>query len=161
VERPVKHGPPGTVAGARLLEASLAFDGLTAEIIADNRHLPPTLMKLAFKCWPGSVVRRLGCHSGAGLPEGARYRMGAMEYEVHDGVGMLLDRSAFAGSTTHLNRMVPVLRDVVGIPLAQAVRMVTLTPARIIGVDRQKGSIEVGKDADLAVFDDGFTARAW
>jgi len=152
----VRQGPwraPG------LLEASLVFEGLTAEIIADNRHLPPTLMKLAFKCLgPDRLCAVSDASSGAGFPEGARYRMGQMEYEVHDGVGMLLDRSAFAGSTTLLNRMAPVLRDVVGIPLAQAVRMVTLTPARIIGVEQQKGSIEAGKDADLAVFDDDFTA---
>jgi N-acetylglucosamine-6-phosphate deacetylase len=50
------------------------------------------------------------------------------------------------------------LREVAGNPPAQAVRMVTLTPVRIIGVDRWKGSIEAGKDADIAVFDDDFTA---
>jgi N-acetylglucosamine-6-phosphate deacetylase len=151
----VREGPwrkPG------VLEAALTFDGLTAEIIADNRHLPPTLMRLAFKCLgPDRLCAVSDASSGAGLPEGARYQMGRMEYEVHDGVGMLLDRSAFAGSTTLLNRMVPVLRDVAGIPLAEAVRMVTLTPARIIGVHDRKGSIAPGKDADLAVFDDDFT----
>jgi N-acetylglucosamine-6-phosphate deacetylase len=151
----VRQGPwraPG------LLEASLVFEGLTAEIIADNRHLPPTLMRLAFKCLgPDRLCAVSDASSGAGLPEGARYRMGEMEYEVRDGVGMLLDGSAFAGSTTLLNRMPPVLRDAVGIPLAEAVRMVTFTPARIIGVDKCKGSIEPGKDADLAVFDDDFT----
>jgi N-acetylglucosamine-6-phosphate deacetylase len=152
----IRQGPwraPG------LLEASLVFDGLTAEIIADNRHLPPTLMKLAYKCLgPDRLCAVSDAGSGAGFPEGARYRMGELEYEVHDGVGMLLDGSAFAGSTTLLNRMAPVLRDAVGIPLAEAVRMVTLTPARIIGADGRKGSIEPGKDADLAVFDDDFTA---
>jgi N-acetylglucosamine-6-phosphate deacetylase len=71
---------------------------------------------------------------------------------------MLFDGSAFAGSTTLLNRMVPVLRDAAGVPLAQAVRMVTLTPARIIGFDRSKGSLEAGKDADIAVFDEDFSA---
>jgi N-acetylglucosamine-6-phosphate deacetylase len=151
----VRRGPwrvPG------LLEAALVYEGLTAEIIADNRHLPPTLMKLAFKCLgPDRLCAVSDASSGAGFPEGVRYRMGRLEYEVHDGVGMLLDRSAFAGSITLLNQMVPVLRDVADIPLAQAVRMVTLTPARIIGVDRRKGSIEAGKDADLAVFDDDFT----
>jgi N-acetylglucosamine-6-phosphate deacetylase len=152
----IRRGPWRT---AGLLEASLAFEGLTAEIIADNRHLPPTLMRLAFKCLgPDRLCAVSDASSGAGLLEGARYRMGEMEYEVHDGVGMLLDRSAFAGSTTLLNRMAPVLRDVVGIPLAEAVRMVTLTPARIIGADGHKGSIAPGKDADLAVFEDDFTA---
>jgi N-acetylglucosamine-6-phosphate deacetylase len=152
----IRRGPwrvPG------LLEASLASDELTAEIIADNRHLPPTLMKLAFKCLgPDRLCAVSDASSGAGFPDGTRYRMGPLEYEVHDGVGMLLDHSAFAGSTTLLNRMVPVLRDAVGIPLAQAVRMVTRTPARIIGVDRRKGSLEAGKDADITIFDDDFTA---
>jgi N-acetylglucosamine-6-phosphate deacetylase len=152
----VREGPwrkPG------LLEATLVFDELTAEMIADNKHLPPTLMKLAYKC---KGVDRLcvisDATSGAGLPEGARFRMGEMEYEVHDGVGMLLDRTAFAGSTTLVNQMMPILTEVVGIPLVEAVRMATLTPARVIGFDDCKGSLKAGKDADLAVFENDFTA---
>src|SRR5262245_24278081 len=152
----IREGPwrrPG------LLEASLAFDGLTVELIADNRHLPPTLMRLAYKCLGADRLCAISdATSGAGLPEGARFRMGSMEYEVHDGVGMLLDRSAFAGSTTLLGRMVPVLRDAVGIPLAEAVRMASLTPARVVGVDAHKGSLAPGKDADIAVFEEDFTA---
>jgi len=129
------------------------------ELIADNRHLPPTLMRLAYKCLGADRLCAISdATSGAGLPEGARFRMGGMEYEVHDGVGMLLDRSAFAGSTTLLGRMVPVLRDAVGIPLAEAVRMASLTPARVVGVDDRKGSLAPGKDADIAVFEEDFTA---
>lgn len=152
----VREGPwrrPG------LLEASLTFEGLTAEVIADNRHLPPTLMRLAYICLGADRLCAVSdATSGAGLPEGARFRMGGMEYEVHDGVGMLLDRTAFAGSTTLLSRMIPILRDEVGIPLAEAVRMASLTPARVIGVDGRKGSLEAGKDADIAVFEPDFTA---
>jgi N-acetylglucosamine-6-phosphate deacetylase len=151
----VREGPwrkPG------LLEATLTFDQLTAEMIADNRHLPPTLMKLAYKCkGPDRLCVVSDATSGAGLPEGAHFRMGAMEYEVHDGVGMLLDRTAFAGSTTLLNEMIPVLINVVGIPLVEAIRMATLTPARVIGVDKRKGSLEEGKDADIVIFEDDFT----
>ena len=84
--------------------------------------------------------------------------MGDLEYEVHDGVGMMLDRSAFAGSTTLLNQMVPNLRDEVGIPLVEAVRMASLNPARVIGVDSSKGSLAPGKDADIAVFNQDFSA---
>jgi N-acetylglucosamine-6-phosphate deacetylase len=152
----VREGPwrkPG------LLEASLVLDGLTAEMIADNKHLPPTLMKLAYKCLgPDRLCIVSDATNGAGLPEGTRFRMGQMEYEVHDGVGMLFDRTAFAGSTTLLNQMLPVLIHAVGIPLIEAVRMATLTPARIIGLDDRKGSLEAGKDADIAVFDDDFVA---
>ena len=134
------------------------FDELTAEMIADNKHLPPTLMKLAFRCIGADRLCIVSdATSGAGMPEGARFRMGEMEYEVHDGVGMMLDRTAFAGSTTLLNQMVPILTDAVGTPLVEAVRMATLTPARVIGYDDRKGSLEAGKDADLAVFEDDFT----
>jgi N-acetylglucosamine-6-phosphate deacetylase len=143
-----------------LLEATLAFDGLTAEIIADNKHLPSTLMKLAFKCKGADRLCVVSdATSGAGLPEGARFRMGEMDYVVHDGVGMLPDHTRFAGSTTLLNQMIPVLTGVVGIPLVEAVRMATLTPARIIGYADRKGSLESGKDADIAIFEDDFRGK--
>ncbi|MGC8782326.1 MAG: N-acetylglucosamine-6-phosphate deacetylase [Anaerolineae bacterium] len=152
----VREGPwrkPG------VLEAALVFDGLTVEMIADNRHLPPTLMRLAYKCiGPDRLCVISDATSGAGLPQGARFRMGGMEYEVSDGVGMMLDRSAFAGSTTLLNRMIPILTDVVGIPLVEAIRMTTLNPARVLGLDASIGSIAPGKRADLAIFDDDFSA---
>jgi len=152
----VREGPwrkPG------VLEATLVFDGLTVEMISDNKHLPPTLMKLAYKCIGADRLCVISdATSGAGMAEGTRFRMGGMEYDVHDGVGMMLDRTAFAGSTTLVNQMVPILTDVVGIPLVEAVRMATLTPARVIGFDDRKGSLEASKDADLAVFEDDFTA---
>ena len=154
----IKEGPwrkPG------LLEATLTFDGLTVEMITDNKHLPPTLMKLAYKCLgPDRLCAISDATSGAGLPEGSRFRMGEMEYDVHDGVGMMLDRSSFAGSTTLLSRMVPILIDVVGIPVVEAIRMVSLTPARIIDVADRKGSLEPGRDADLVLFDAHFTPQA-
>jgi N-acetylglucosamine-6-phosphate deacetylase len=153
----VREGPwrkPG------VLESALVFDGLHVEMIADNRHLPATLMKLAYKCiGPNRLSIVSDATNGAGLPAGTRYRMGAMEYVVGDGVGMMLDGTAFAGSTTLLNQMIPVLRDVVGVPLVEAIRMATLNPARAIGLDAILGSIAPGKRADLTVFEDDF--RAW
>lgn len=142
-----------------LLEATLVFDNLTAEMITDNKHLPPTLMKLAYKCkGPDLLCVISDATGGAGLPQGTRFRSGEMEYVIGDGVAMLLDGTRFAGSTTLLNQMVPILTDVVGIPLVEAIRMATLTPARVIGLDDRKGSLEAGKDADIAVFEDDFTA---
>ena len=143
-----------------LLEASLVFDGLTVEMISDNRHLPPTLMKLAYKCiGPDRLCAISDATSGAGLPEGSPFTIGGMAYEVRDGVGMLIgDDTTFAGSSTLLNQMLPVLIDAVGIPLVEAVRMASLTPARAIGWADRKGSLEPGKDADVAVFNPDFTA---
>jgi N-acetylglucosamine-6-phosphate deacetylase len=91
------------------------------------------------------------------MPEGTRFRLGGVECQVQDGVGMLLDRSAFAGSTTLLNRLCAILVEAVGVPLVEAVRMASLTPARIVGLDGRKGSLEPGKDADVVLFEDDFT----
>jgi len=84
--------------------------------------------------------------------------MGGMEYEVADGVGMMFDRSAFAGSSTLLNQMIPVLTEAVGVPLPEAIRMASLNPARRLGLEGRKGSLEAGKDADLVVFNPDFSA---
>jgi N-acetylglucosamine-6-phosphate deacetylase len=148
----VREGPwrkPG------LLEAGLVFEGLTVEMIADNRHLPPTLMKLAVKCIPpGRLCAISDATSGAGLPEGSEFAMGAMKYEVRDGVGMMFDRSAFGGSTTLLGKMLPILTGVAGVSLLDAVTMCSLTPARVVGCADRLGSIAPGKLADLVVLDD-------
>ena len=142
-----------------ILEASLASDTLTGEMIADNRHLPPTLMKLAWKCFGSDRLCLISdATSGAGLPEGTSFRMGEMEYIVEGGVGMMLDRTAFGGSSTLLNQMVPIVHHEVGVPLVEAVRMASLTPAKVIGMADRKGSLEPGKDADIALFNDDFTA---
>jgi len=152
----VREGPwrkPG------LLETALVQPGLSVEMIADNKHLPATLMKLAYKCIGSEHLCIVSdATSGAGLPAGSRFRMGQMEYEVADGVGMMFDRTAFAGSSTLLNQMIPVLTDVVGIPLPEAIRMASLNPARVLNLESRKGSLEAGKDADIAIFNPDFTA---
>jgi N-acetylglucosamine-6-phosphate deacetylase len=152
----VRDGPwrrPG------LLEAALTLDGITAELIADNRHLPATLMKLAYKCLGSNRLCVVSdATPGAGMPEGTVFRLGRVEYEVHSGVGMTLDRTSFAGSTMLLNEMIPILVEVAEIPLPDAVRMATLTPATVLGLESRKGSIEEGKDADIAIFDEDFAA---
>ena len=153
----VREGPwrkPG------LLEVSLTRKDLTVEMIGDGKHLPPTLMRLAYQ---GIGADRLclisDATSGAGLPHGAAFRMGEMEYVVGDGVGMLLDGTAFAGSTTLLNQMVRVLIEQVDVPTVEAIRMASLTPARVIGMDQHKGSLLPGRDADLVIFEPDF--RPW
>jgi N-acetylglucosamine-6-phosphate deacetylase len=141
-----------------LLETALASDHLTGEIIADNKHLPPTLLKLAIKCFgAGRLCVVSDSTSGAGLADGEHFVMGSMEYYVRNGVGMMLDDSAFAGSVTMLNKMVSNLVSVIGVPLVDAIRMVSLTPASILGIDKQKGSLEIGKDADIAILEQDFS----
>ena len=129
-------------------------------LIADGKHLPPTLMKLAYRCLgPDRLCIVSDATSGAGLPEGSRFFMAGAEYEVADGVGMTLDRASFAGSTTLLDQMLAVVVEAAAVPIVEAVRMATLTPARVAGVSEHKGSLEAGKDADITIFDAGL--RPW
>ena len=150
----IREGPwrkPG------LLEATLTMDGVTAEMISDNRHLPPTLMKLAYRCKGADRLCAVSdASSAAGFSDGTRFDFDGLECEVTNGVAMLVDQTAFAGSTTLLNQMIPILTGVVNIPLVEAVRMASLTPARVIHMNRTKGSLESGKDADLVIFEPDF-----
>lgn len=73
---------------------------------------------------------------------------------IEDGVAKLPDRTAFAGSVATTDRLVRTMVEVAEVPLLDAVKMMTLTPARIMQIDKQKGSIEKGKDADIVIFDD-------
>jgi N-acetylglucosamine-6-phosphate deacetylase len=72
---------------------------------------------------------------------------------IEDGVAKLQDRTAFAGSVATTDRLVRTMVEVAEIPLIDAIKMMTLTPARIMKIDSHKGSIEIGKDADLVIFD--------
>jgi N-acetylglucosamine-6-phosphate deacetylase len=152
----VRRGPwrkPG------LLEATLASDDLTVEVIADGKHLPATLLRMAHRCLPGRLCLVSDSTPGAGLPDGERYRMGRREYVVADGVGMTLDRASFGGSTTLLPDMIRIAMRAMGIGLAEAVAMASAVPARAAGLDGV-GRIAPGHHADLALFTEDLTLKA-
>src|SRR4029079_11702559 len=73
---------------------------------------------------------------------------------VEDGVAKLPDRTSFAGSVATADRLVRTMISMSGISLADAVKMMTATPARILGVLDKKGELVEGKDADIVIFDD-------
>ncbi|MDR1000715.1 MAG: N-acetylglucosamine-6-phosphate deacetylase [Clostridiales bacterium] len=149
------------VRGKRLLgliECGYLMDDLTIEIIADGMHLPPELLSLILKCKDNNSISLVtDSMRGAGMPPGY-YILGSLrdgqEVIVEDGVAKLPDRSAYAGSVATADRLVRVMTEQVGLPLYSAVKMLSLNPARVIGLDQKKGSIEIGKDADFLIFDD-------
>ena len=79
---------------------------------------------------------------------------------IEDGVCKLADRSALAGSIATMDRLIRTVVQKADIPLADAVRMVSETPAKIMGVYDRKGSLQRGKDADIIVMDDNLNVRA-
>ncbi|MDA4893114.1 amidohydrolase family protein [Streptomyces sp. MS2A] len=137
-----------------LVEASLASRGMTAEVIADGKHLPAPLLEIARRCLGADLVIVSDATAGAGMPEGYRYRLGDVRCEVRDGVGMVLGEDSFGGSTTLLPAMVRHLVLDLGWDAPQVFRMATENPARAVGVAQERGRIDVGCAADLVVWDD-------
>lgn len=156
----VRKGPwrhPG------VLETALADSRLTTEMIADGKHLPVALMEIAYRC---KRAKRLCLVSdamrGAGMPPGGTYTFGprdGTEALIADGVAMLPDMTAFASSITPLDAMVRNVVELLALPLHEAVRMASLTPAEVIGANESKGSLEPGKDADLCLLDTDLQVR--
>jgi N-acetylglucosamine-6-phosphate deacetylase len=140
-----------------VLEAALYFDELTTELICDGKHLAPELLLLALKCkGPDRLALVTDCNRALDMPEG-RYLFGPSDggepFEHRDGVGLMPDGTGLASSTQGMDHMVRTFVQQTGRPLYEAVRMATLTPARIAGCDSELGSLEAGKRADLLVLD--------
>lgn len=143
---------------AGVVEAAYLIDGMDVEIIADGVHLPKSLLQFVYKFkGPDRTALCTDSMRGAGMPDGESVLGSLLHGQkviIEDGVAKLPDRTAFAGSVATTDRLVRTMVQVAEVPLVEAVRMMTLTPARILGIDAQKGSIEKGKDADLVIFDD-------
>jgi len=139
--RPFNHRDPGVV-GAILTDPEV-----TAEVIADLIHVSgPAIQVLIGSKGFDTVLLASDGIAATGMPDG-NYRLGNFEVNVKDGVARNAE-GKLAGSTLTLDR---ALRNVValGVPLVDALRMVTVLPARRLGVAGKKGILAVGADADL------------
>lgn len=141
-----------------VIESAYCIPDMTVEIIADGCHLPVELLDMVYR-FKGVEMTALTCDSCRCADLDVKESViGSKENGqpiiIEDDVAKLPDRSVFAGSIAMDDRLVRVMYHKVGVPLYDAVRMMTETPARIIGLDRQKGSLAVGKDADIICFDE-------
>ena len=138
---------------AGVVETLLYDDRVTGALIGDGWHVGPQLMKLLIKVkGVDKVCFVTDAMPAAGLPDGI-HKIGDVDAVVENGIARLKDNSAYAGSVSTMNVCVRNGINQVGLSLVDAVRMSTLTPAKIIGIDNRKGSIEKGKDADITIFD--------
>ena len=136
---------------AGLLEFALSEPDISCELIADGHHVSPTLMKMLYHVkGPRGICLVTDATAGAGLPEGSRFALFGKDCIVENGVGILADRSALAGSAARMIDLVRKMVREVNVPLNEAIAMATENPARTIGLET-KGRFTVGADADLVV----------
>ncbi len=148
---------------AGVIESAFLYDQLTVEIIADGIHLPPSLLQLIYKQkGPSRIALITDSMRGAGMGSGESILGGlkdGMKVIIEDGVAKLLDRSAFAGSVATTDLLVRNMIHLAGVPLLHAIQMMTITPAQICRIDDRKGSLTIGKDADVIIFDDNIQIK--
>lgn len=145
------------------VEAAYLLDDMDVEIIADGIHLPKELLQLIYKIkGPNRIALITDSMRAAGMPEG-EYKLGSLKegqtVVVEDGVAKLMDRSAFAGSVATADRLVRTMINIADVPLSDAIKMITQTPARILGIEKHRGSLSKGMDADIVIFNDNIEVR--
>ncbi|HID10300.1 MAG TPA: N-acetylglucosamine-6-phosphate deacetylase [Candidatus Latescibacteria bacterium] len=139
-----------------LLEICLATEGLTAEVNGDGIHVHPLMIRLAVRAMGvENVVLITDSMEGTGLPEGVYRMTDGRRYRTRKGdVARLVDSpDIIVGSVLTMERGVKNLAELCGFSLHVASRMASLNPARVLGMEKEIGSIEPGKLADIAVLD--------
>lgn len=138
-------------------QAGYGIDGLYVELIGDGCHVPKELLRLVVKlkdndkiCLVTDAMRAAGTdvsesYLGRVCPEN--------RVIIDDGVAKLPDKSFFAGSIGTMDRAFKFTVEKAGLSLSLASKLVSLNPAKLMGIDDKKGSISIGKDADLVIMD--------
>lgn len=138
---------------AGVVEWTLADDRMTTEIICDGHHISASLARLALQV---KGAKRLAAVTDGmpltGKPPGT-YRIWGKDVIVEEERAFVADRSSYAGSVATMDRCLRWIVDSLECSFQDALRMVSLTPATILGVNDRKGSLEVGKDADIVILD--------
>ena len=140
------------------VESIYLMDDMTVEAIADGIHVPPTILRLIYKV---KGVEKTALITDA-LACAASDSKVAFDPRViiEDGVCKLADRSALAGSIATMDRLIQTMTFKAEVPLFDVCRMISETPAKIMGVYDRKGSLERGKDADILLLDNDLNVKA-
>jgi len=142
--RGLHHREPGVVG------AALTSPELTVEIIADGIHIHPIVLKIITQIRENKkIVLITDSMRATGMKEGT-YDLGGQEVTVNKGQARLKD-GTLAGSVLTMDKAVKNMVSKVGISLPKAIQMASFNPAKSIGIDDKKGSLEPGKDADIVI----------
>lgn len=139
------------------VESVYLMDDMSVEVIADGVHLPATILKLVYKikgvektCLVTDSLKFAG-YTGETIND--------PNYVIENGVCKWADRQTLAGSIATADVLVQTMVKKAGIPLEDAVRMASETPARLTGIADSKGTLEKGKDADIVILDNDVNVR--
>ena len=140
------------------VESVFLVDDMTVEVIADGRHLPSTILRLVYKL--KGVERTCLTTDALAYAANEGKPVDDPRIIIEDGVCKLADHSSLVGSIATMDVLVRTMAQNAGVPLADAVRMASETPARLMGVDDRKGSLQRGKDADIVILDRKLNVRS-
>lgn len=136
-----------------IMGAAMESD-IYCEAICDGRHLHPGVVRLLIKTKGlDKVVAVTDSIMAAGLPDG-NYKLGVNEVVVVDGDAKLASNGVRAGSTLTTGQALKNIMKFTGRPIEEVLQLLTVNPAKLIGVFDKKGSIVDGKDADLVILDE-------
>lgn len=145
------------------VEAGLINDAYTVQVISDLKHLPAELLELIYRCKGADRMYLISDaleFSACEISEGSRVvQKNGVEAVFSDEAMFTSDKKKLAGSVASGIELVKNMYRSTSATLPEAIKMMTLTPARVIGEDGHKGKIEKGYDADLIVFDRDFNVR--
>ncbi len=144
---PLAHRAPGAVT------AALNSD-ISCEIIADTFHVLPVFYDMLWKLKGRKLCFVTDCLPAGGLPQG-EYTLGGQKIIYRDVVCRLEDGTV-AGSVLSLNKGVWNVYTNSQIPLWECVNGASLNPATTLGIEKKKGSLDIGKDADIIITDNEF-----
>lgn len=151
----IGHRAPGPVV------AGFEDERVVLELILDGEHVHPDVAALAFRSAPGRVALVTDAMAAAGGHDG-EYLLGSLEVEVHGGVAHLAGTDSLAGSTLTQDRALWVAIERARVSPADAVAALTLTPARVLGLEKRHGLLAPGYVADAVRLDNQWTAtRVW
>ena len=134
-----------------VIGAALENDSVSCELIADTFHISPVLFGIVERLKGDKLVLITDCMRAGGMPDG-EYTLGGQPVTVR-GIECRLKDGTIAGSILTLNGAVRNFLKNTGLPIYKVVNMASLNPSRVIGEDTRRGSIEVGKYADLVIAD--------
>jgi N-acetylglucosamine-6-phosphate deacetylase len=146
---------------AGVLEAALLRDELAVGVIGDGFHVPEPFFKMVLKSKsPDKIVIVTDSIRATGLPDG-KYALGTDEEShavvVERGIAMTPDRKLYAGSVATMEKCVRNAVDLGGVSVKDAVAMVTVNPARLLGMDEKIGELKPSRCADMVILDKRLT----